>query len=177
MNAFRQEPALGITGGVCVERNAAGSWVAHHVTRDHVRGATRAYRWQCLQDVLPLEERMGWDGVDELKAQVRGWRTRTMPDVRFYHHRRVGMREPAWGMWRLQGDLAHFMGYRPYYVLARSLYRTFRQPAAVAMLWGYGTAAATRRRRCSDPAAIAHLRRQQSMRVLPYRIREALGRS
>ena len=176
MSAFERDPSLGITGGLCVERNAAGSWVECHVTRDHVRGATRAYRWECLQDVLPLEERIGWDGVDELKAQVRGWRTRTLQDIRFYHHRRVGMREPKWGMWLLQGDMAHFMGYRPYYVLARSLYRSLRQPSAVAMLWGFGTAVAAGTPRCTDAAAIAHLRRQQSMKALPRRIREALGK-
>jgi hypothetical protein len=115
--------------------------------------------------------------VDELKAQVRGWRTRTLSEVRFRHHRRLGTREPTWNMWLLQGDMAHFMGYRPYYVLARSLYRMVRQPRAVAMLWGYGTAAVARRRRCSDRAAIAHLRRQQSVGALPRRIRDALGKA
>ena len=32
---------------------------------------------RALETVLPLELRMGWDGVDELKANVRGWETTT----------------------------------------------------------------------------------------------------
>jgi glycosyltransferase involved in cell wall biosynthesis len=177
VRAFELDPKLGITGGVCYERDADGEWRAARVTRDHVRGAVRAYRWDCLQAVLPLEERMGWDGVDELKAQVRGWRTRSLSDVSFLHHRTLAAREPTRRMWELQGDMAHFMGYRPYYVVARSLYRSLRGPSALAMVWGYASAAIARRPRCSDEAAIAQLRRQQSVRALPMRIREALGRA
>lgn len=177
MDAFEQDQSLGITGGVCYEKRGDGSWAAVHVTRDHVRGATRAYRWQCLQDVLPLEPRIGWDGVDELKAQVRGWRTGTLPGVRFYHHRALAAREPTWEMWAIQGDMAHFMGYRPTYVMARALYRAVRCPSAIAMLWGYAAAVRARGPRCSDEQAIAHLRHQQNLRALPSRAREALGLS
>ena len=51
-------------------RTSQGEWRATYTTRDHVRGATRAYRAECFRLVTPLEERMGWDGIDELKAQV-----------------------------------------------------------------------------------------------------------
>jgi glycosyltransferase involved in cell wall biosynthesis len=175
LEAFEQDPSLGITGGVCLEQNKRGSWMTNHVTRDHVRGATRAYRSECLEQVLPLEPRMGWDTLDELKAQVRGWTTRTLHSVSFYHHRVQGARESTWGMWVIQGDLSHFLGYRIYYVLARCMYRAAQNPSAVAMLWGYGSAALTGNQRCSDEAAIAQLRRQQSVRRLPTRIREAFG--
>jgi glycosyltransferase involved in cell wall biosynthesis len=175
LGAFANDPSLGITGGVCLEQDDRGCWVPDHVTRDHVRGATKAYRYECLQAVLPLEERMGWDGIDELKAQVRGWGTRTLPGLCFCHHRVIGTREPTWSKWAIQGDMAHFMGYRPYYVVARSLYRALQAPSAVAMLWGYARAAVTGRPRCSDPEAIAQLRRQQSLRSIPARAREARG--
>ncbi len=175
LEAFAQDPALGITGGVCLEQDQAGCWRADHVTRGHVRGATRAYRWECLQAVLPLEGRMGWDGIDELKAQVRGWHTGTLPGLEFHHHRALGDREPTWSKWAIQGDMAHFMGYRPYYVVARSLYRSLQAPSALAILWGYSRAVVSRRPRCSDAAAIEQLRAQQSLRALPRRIREARG--
>jgi glycosyltransferase involved in cell wall biosynthesis len=70
VRSFEADPRLGITGGVCLEQDANAEWRTTHVTRGHVRGATRAYRAGCLEDVLPLEERMGWDGIDELKARV-----------------------------------------------------------------------------------------------------------
>jgi poly-beta-1,6-N-acetyl-D-glucosamine synthase len=177
VGAFADEPALGIASGICFEQNAAGEWRAQHTTRDHVRGATRAYRAEVLPVVLPLETRMGWDGIDELKAQVAGWRTASLDGLRFDHHRALGGRERRWAKWVGQGDMAHFMGYRFPYLLARTGYRMLREPSAAGMVWGYVSAAAARRPRHSDDAVRRHLRRQQSLGVLPRRISESLGRA
>jgi hypothetical protein len=68
------------------------------------------------------------------------------------------------------------MGYRPGYLVVRTLFRARRDPAALAMLWGYAAAAVRREPRLADPAARAELRRRQSLRSLPLRAREALGR-
>ena len=87
LRAFASNDRLGIASGTCYEQDGKGEWRPTFTTRDHVRGATRAYRTECFRLVTPLEERMGWDGIDELKAQVAGWQTASLPDVRFYHHR------------------------------------------------------------------------------------------
>ncbi len=177
LGAFADDPKLGIAGGLCMEPLPGGGWEAARVTRGHVRGAVRAYRWECLQVVTPLEERMGWDGVDELKAEVEGWRIGTTPGLSFLHHRQLAARESRWTHWSRQGQTAHFMGYRLSYLIARTVYNTTRDPRAPAMLAGYATAAAQRRPRCSSEAAIAHLRELQSIHALPSRVREKLGRA
>ena len=69
LQKFAEDPRLGIAGGVCYEFER-GDWHPRHVTRGHVRGATRMWRWACLQQLLPLEDRLGWDSLDELKARV-----------------------------------------------------------------------------------------------------------
>jgi biofilm PGA synthesis N-glycosyltransferase PgaC len=175
MAAFCENPRLGIAGGMCLEPRADGTWEAARVTRDHVRGAVRAYRRECLEQVSPLEERMGWDGVDELKAQVHGWRTCTLPELSFLHYRVLGSRESRWLKWARQGDMAHFMGYRVSYLLARTAYYLPEDPRAIAMLGGYLMAMAERRPRCSSSEMIAHLRELQSWQALPDRIWEKLG--
>jgi poly-beta-1,6-N-acetyl-D-glucosamine synthase len=174
--AFGDDPSLGIAGATCYELDGNGQWKPEHVARGHVRGAARAYRQECLVDVLPLEERMGWDGIDELKAQVAGWRTGPVPGLEFRHHRALGAREPKWSKWVGQGDMAHFMGYRFSYLALRALYRALREPSAVGMVWGYLSAVVTRRDRYDDPAVRAHLRSQQALRRLPHRVRESFGR-
>jgi hypothetical protein len=68
------------------------------------------------------------------------------------------------------------MGYRPTYLALRTLHHARREPFAAAMLGGYLAAAAARSPRCADPDVIAQLRRQQRLRNLPLRRREALGR-
>ena len=173
---FAADPALGIASGTCWEEGG-GEWRPQHVTRSHVRGAVRAYRRRCLEDVSPLEERIGWDGIDEIKATVRGWRTTSLGGIRFYHHRPLGERERSRvSMWVAQGDMGHYMGYRPSYLVARTLFSAVRDPAALAMIWGYASATAGRRPRCPDAAARAWLRREQRLRALPVRALEALGR-
>jgi len=51
-----------------------------------------------------------------------------------------------------------------------------RRPAALGMVWGYGSAALHREPRWRDDEAAAHLRELQRLRALPDRAREVLGR-
>jgi poly-beta-1,6-N-acetyl-D-glucosamine synthase len=172
---FAADDRLGMASGICYEHHGK-DWRIDSGAREHVRGATRAYRWECLQAVSPLEERMGWDGIDEVKANLRGWRTTFFADLPFYHHRPLGEREGArLSKWTGQGDMHHYMGYRVSYLTLRALYRARRDPLALAMLWGYAEAAARRRPRCPDADVRAYLRDQQSLRRLPLRLREVLG--
>jgi biofilm PGA synthesis N-glycosyltransferase PgaC len=174
---FALDERLGIASGICCEQDADGVWRPRHVTRSHVRGATRVWRWECLEQLLPLPERLGWDVVDELRANTLGWRTRSFDDLEFRHHRPVGARDGAWDAWAAQGWVAHYVGYRPSYLLIRALYKALREPAALALLSGYA-AAVVRRDECyPDPAVRKHLRRQQGLRQLRVRLREALGRA
>jgi len=172
---FASEPRLGIASGTCWE-SVEGSWRPQHVTRDHVRGAARAYRRECLDDVLPLVERIGWDGIDELKAQTRGWIVRSLRDLRLDHHRSLGERDRRFAKWAEQGETAYFMGYRPSYLLVRALYRAARDPAALVMLVGYWRAVVRRIPRYDDPVVRRLLSDQQSLRKLPRRALEAFGR-
>jgi glycosyltransferase involved in cell wall biosynthesis len=175
---FDANPALGIASGSAFELED-GVWRQRFATRDTVWGATRAYRRECLDDVSPLEQRLGWDGLDELCAIVRGWETATFLDLPFRHHRAVGERDPhARATWIAEGRLAHYMRYRPGYLTARAFYCAVRdrQPAALGLLWGYGAAAVSREPRWDDDEAAEYLRRLQRARALPMRAREALGR-
>jgi hypothetical protein len=67
------------------------------------------------------------------------------------------------------------MGYRPWYLLARTLHHLRRDPSAFALLLGYVSAALRRSPRLEDPRARAVLRTDQSFRHFLHRRREALG--
>ncbi len=175
LDAFARDPSLGIASGSAWERDA-GVWRQRFVTGGTVWGATRAYRWGCLQDVLPLEARHGWDGIDQLKARARGWKTRTLTDLPFRHHRAEGEHDGStWAHWLANGDTAYFMGYRTWYLVARTLHHARRDRAASALLLGYASAALRRSPRLEDPHARAVLRTDQSFRNIFHRRREALG--
>jgi glycosyltransferase involved in cell wall biosynthesis len=166
---FAAEPDLGIAGGACYELEN-GEWVRQKVLETHPRGASRAYRRDCLDTVMTLEAQMGWDGLDEVKAALAGYRSRTLLDLGFRHHRMAGARETG----RLrhgtaQGRAAWYMGYRPSYVLLRTLYRMPRDPGAVGMVLGYLAGFATRQPRCPEPDAIRLLRNRQRFSSLVRR--------
>jgi glycosyltransferase involved in cell wall biosynthesis len=175
LEEFDSDPLLGIAGGTCLELEG-GEWRERFVTGAHVRGATRAYRWACLEDVRPLVERLGWDGIDEAKAALRGWQTRTVAGLPFYHHRPVGRRDGARSSWESQGATARFMGYRFWYLALRSLFWARRDPRALAMMIGWLRDAIARAPVYDDPAVVAEIRKQRSFRELSLRSREALGR-
>jgi biofilm PGA synthesis N-glycosyltransferase PgaC len=172
---FVRDARLGIASGTCLERQG-GEWRPRQITGDHVWGNCRAYRRPCLRDVAPLEQDMGWDGIDVFKAHARGWRTVAFADPVFQHHRAEGDRDGPWSAWKLRGRAAHYMGYRPSFVAIRALHHARRDLRAVAMVVGWAGAAARRRPRCSDSTARALLRQQQRLRELPARAREASGR-
>jgi glycosyltransferase involved in cell wall biosynthesis len=162
-------PDLGIAGGACYEQED-GRWVRQKVIATHPRGASRAYRRECLDAVMTLESRMGWDGLDEVKARMRGYRSETVLDIGFRHHRATGGRESGrFGHFAAQGSAAWYMGYRPAYLALRVAYRVPKEPAAVGMLWGYARDAAARADRCPEPDVVRHLRDEQRLRAVVAR--------
>lgn len=171
---FQADDTLGIAGGACFELED-GVWRERLVTGDHVRGATRAYRWACLQDVLPLEPRLGWDGIDLVRAALAGWSARSIRTLPFFHYRAMGERDGATRARYDQGTTMHYMGYRPSYVVARAIFRLRDDRAALAMVAGYARAALSRQPRIADDAVRTHLRRGQRLRDLPRRAAEAHG--
>ena len=173
---FDADERLGIASG-CAHEFENGAWRKRHVTGTRVRGASRAYRRACLEAVLPLEERLGWDVIDELEARLHGWRTRSLVELPFRHHRSVGARDGTRLAWAAQGELAHYCGYRISYLLLRALHRARSDRAALALLRGYLAAALRGEPRYAGDAVRASLREEQRLRHLGRRAREALGRA
>ncbi len=165
IGAFEDDPGLGMAGGTCIEPQD-GEWVRRRIVPTAVWGASRAYRWECLDDVLALAPTVGWDGIDEIKVQQRGYRTRTLLDLPFRHHRPEGQREAARvNAHILSGRAAWYMGYRPSYLVLRALYRARHDWAALGLVWGYAAAGLSRSPRCPEPGVIPALRERQRLSV------------
>jgi poly-beta-1,6-N-acetyl-D-glucosamine synthase len=165
MAHFAADDKLAIASGTCYEQED-GEWVRRTKVESTVWGATRSYRMDCLADVEALEPCMGWDGLDEIRVQLRGLHTQSFVDLPFRHHRPEGGRElTSLHQGEALGRASWYMGYRPSYMVLRSLYRARREPAALAMLYGYALAAARRDSRCPDPLLVGELRRRQRLGV------------
>jgi glycosyltransferase involved in cell wall biosynthesis len=160
---FAADPKLAIASGTCYELQG-DEWVRRTKAESTVWGATRAYRSDCLADLMALEPCMGWDGLDEISVQLRGMRTQTFVDLPFRHHRPEGGRElSSLHQGEALGRAAWYMGYRPTYLTLRALYRARQEPAAIGMLWGYFGAARRRVPRCPNQQLVDALRERQRL--------------
>jgi biofilm PGA synthesis N-glycosyltransferase PgaC len=168
LERFAEQPDLGIAGGTCYELND-GQWERIKVAGSHPRGASRAYRWALLDDVFALEPELGWDGVDEVMAELRGYRTAGFTDFGFRHHRKVGERDGRLRAGAALGRQAWYMGYRPSYLLLRALYRARENAASLAMVGGYAWAAASGAPQCPHPEVTDRIREGQRLRIVARR--------
>jgi biofilm PGA synthesis N-glycosyltransferase PgaC len=166
---FANDPELGIGGGCCYELNGEHVWERVKTSGSHPRGASRAYRSELRDVVENLEPELGWDGVDEVMAHLRGYRTAGFQDIGFRHHRKVGEREGRVRAGSALGRQAWYMGYRPSYLVLRAVYRARENAASLAMVFGYAAAAATGAPQCPHPAVTRQIRESQRLRVVVRR--------
>jgi poly-beta-1,6-N-acetyl-D-glucosamine synthase len=173
-SAFERDPKLGIASGTLWEERD-GRWEEIVLLGDHVWGPTRTYRRACLAEVLPLDDGIGYASIDEVKAHLAGFRTATLRQLPFRHHRPEGAGEGSrWRSWSEQGVAAHYTGYRFSYLIARALYRVPGDPASLGLLSGYLRATLSRFPRYRDPTVVEALRESQRARNFASLVRSRL---
>jgi poly-beta-1,6-N-acetyl-D-glucosamine synthase len=165
---FEADPKLGIGGGlVYVEQEGQLRVDSPHDPPFHVRGATKIYRKACWERIAPLPSAPGWDTIDEIKANMFGWRTKTFTDVPLIQHKPTGVVDGVWKNWYKNGRGSYLTGYDPVFMLAKCASKIFRAPlASAALLAGFGSGYLYNLRRRVDPETLSYLRRQQRCRLL-----------
>lgn len=90
ISIFTENPKTGMAGGFCyIENN--GYWELENLTnKDHIRGALKAYRKTCFEDIGKLKPAMGWDTIDELLAQFHHWTVKTDESLHVKHLKPTG---------------------------------------------------------------------------------------
>lgn len=87
---FKADPKVGMAGGFC-HILKDGNWILENLTnKDHIRGALKAYRSACFQQINGLKPAMGWDTLDELLAQYHGWTIKTDESLAVKHLKPTG---------------------------------------------------------------------------------------
>ncbi len=166
---FASDQHLGIGGGtVCVEDKKKLLIEADH-PRFHVRGATKIYRralWDCLGELLRAP---GWDTLDEVKANMLGWKTYSFPDIMLVHHRRTGAADGAWNNAFKNGLANYISGYHPLFMLVKCLRRAllrFPRLEALGIFSGYLSGYFRRLPQVEDRELVSYLRREQMRKLL-----------
>jgi GT2 family glycosyltransferase len=175
LERFATEPELGIAGGILLERGRAG-WRPASIPSHHVRGALKLYSRECFETIGGIEERLGWDTIDETYARMNGFATRSLPDLEARHHRRVATRGGALrGRARL-GQCAYILRYSTWWVALRSLKVACWRPyglSGLAFFYGYARASLRREDRVEDERFRRFVAAELRQRARPGR---ALGK-
>lgn len=166
MDEFEADPILGIAGGYCYQVHN-GRRIREWNPESHVRGPTKMYRTACFRQIGGIEPVYAWDALDELKAQMAGWRTRSF-DLVVDHLKATGT---VGGLLRARvrmGKGAYLLGYHPLFLLARSARLSLARPYVLggfAFLAGYARASIDKPSRIADRETVAYLQRQQMQRL------------
>lgn len=170
LGEFKSDPKLGIGGGtVCNDRGGVIDVESKVDPLFHVRGATKIYRRECWDQINGLIRAPGWDTLDEVKANMLGWTTRTFKGIRILHHRPTGA---AYGHFKdfMKNGLANYnVGYHPVFMFLKCCQRAFNRPYLLQAsgLWlGYIRGYLKRMPRIAEPAVIEYFQKQQLNRLM-----------
>lgn len=164
---FDRDPKLGIGGGV-ISHSRHGVWQVEKNPRFHVRGATKIYRKECWRDIGELWMAPGWDTIDEVKANMLGWKTYSFGELQLRHHRLTGSAEGLLRDRIKHGVACYVAGYHPLFLIASCLRRLVQRPyiaGSIATLYGFVKGYWIRTSQVNDPQMIAYLRSQQLRRL------------
>jgi glycosyltransferase involved in cell wall biosynthesis len=110
LNIFKNDDKVGMAGGFAyIEKD--GDWILENLTdKDHIRGAFKAYRKKCFQDIGNLKPAMGWDTVDELLAKFYNWKVVTDQSLKVKHLKPTGANYNKTARYK-QGEAFYTLGY------------------------------------------------------------------
>lgn len=165
---FAQVRRLGIAGGDVYDITPKGL-VLERQPQFHVRGATKVYRRACWEAIGGLPSAPGWDTLDEVKAHMRGFITRSFPNPFVVQHKPTGSADGQWRNLLKNGRANWVSGYHPLFVAAKCAKRLFARPyvvGAAALLTGFVSGYLNGMPQVQDRQLIAYLRQQQLNRLI-----------
>jgi poly-beta-1,6-N-acetyl-D-glucosamine synthase len=170
LERFESDPALGVAGTPMIEPG-------HDPVRDgifnlsDVFGACQVFRRPCFEEVggyVPIRAG-GIDWIALRTARMRGWKTRSFLEKRFYHHRPMGLRKGGGVRAKfLHGEKDYFLGNHPLWELSRAAYQVTRRPyvvGGISLYLGYTWAAVRRVPRVVSPELLRFHRQEQIDRL------------
>jgi poly-beta-1,6-N-acetyl-D-glucosamine synthase len=168
LTEMENEPRLGIAGPTLYEWHRSG-WREMRMPSFHTRGAAKMYSAQCFAAIGDLETCLGWDTIDEARAMMLGFQTRSFRHITALHHRPQGAAGGRWRGRKATGRAAYNAGYAPLFLIARAAKLAVKWPPlvdGVALMAGYFEGWLDPSSRAASPALIKFVRREQMRRLM-----------
>jgi len=165
LQEFLNDSQLGLGGGtVCVLRNGRPEAESKGDQAFQVRGPLKIYRRACWEKIGPLLTAPGWDTIDEVTANLSGWKTRSFPQIILIQHKPTGSSEGSFQNWFKSGLANYHTGYHPIFMVGKCLKRLAHRPlvlASLGLFCGFVSGYLRGVPRAASKEVVAYLRRQQ----------------
>ena len=171
LRKFADDPTLGVAGTPFLEEGDYDSARDSFEGENYVSGQCQIFRRNCLEDVggyVP-NKAGGVDWIAVTTARMKGWKTRSFREKRFFHHRTLGTAErgPLAALYSY-GQKDYYLGGSVVWELFRVAYRTVNRPlivGGVALGAGFVSAAVSRVPRAVATELMQFHRREQMSRL------------
>lgn len=167
---FANDSRLGIASGhTYYKKNSELIWEDSPL--DHTRGVSKIYRKACFEEIGGLKKTLGWDNIDEVTARMKGWITRSFPELKIIHHRQLGSTIGITKGNERHGYTDYITGYHPIYFIVKTLYRVFSKPYVIGSLfsfYGFFYASIKRKPRAVSNDFIEFIRKEQMQKLFNF---------
>jgi glycosyltransferase involved in cell wall biosynthesis len=106
----KERKTIGMVAGHCTIRKEDHWEIENQNNPDHIRGALKAYRRECFEQIGGLQASIGWDTIDEMLARFYGWQVITIPELYVKHLKPTGAAYNSRSKY-LQGEAFYKMRY------------------------------------------------------------------
>jgi biofilm PGA synthesis N-glycosyltransferase PgaC len=171
LSRFAEDPELGVAGTPFLEEGGYDSAADSFEGGTYVSGQCQLFRRKCLEEVggyVP-NKAGGVDWIAVMTARMKGWKTRSFREKRFFHHRVLGTadRGPLKALYSY-GQKDYYLGGSVIWELFRVTYRLVKPPFLVgglALGAGFLSATITRMPRAVSNELMQFHRREQMTKL------------
>jgi hypothetical protein len=165
---FESDPSLGIASSMIYELRNAKRVPMKKNFQGHTYGPMKVYRRACFDLISPIEEIKAWDLLDNIKANVMGYKTRIIRDVEALHLKPMESAAGSTVENYLKGYYAGFLRYNYLFAFGKGIRIICDRPyilGAIYFFYGYLYNIVWRREFYPDPKITSFLQQQQRRRI------------
>jgi glycosyltransferase involved in cell wall biosynthesis len=175
ITAFEGQPQLGMFSGLLHIRVDGKLRYESIANKDHVRGPLKLYSKRCFQTIGGLVPCLGWDSIDSLLAEARGFDVRTNQSLIVEHLRPTSNEYANKSYYLKRGESFYRLGYDFFISLMSALKMAWRKRSIgvfILLLLGYRRASQKGLRLVDDQAQhdILRMRYKKLWRTLTYKM-------
>jgi len=123
VHKFEADPKLGIASGIYMEASGK-AWRPVKMPEYHAAGCSKMVRSECFRQIGGFIPQRGWDTVDEIRAQMMGWKTCHFKDLQLRHLKSEGAGIGAQQTNLMHGQIYYLTGGGIAFFLLKVLHRS-----------------------------------------------------